>query len=255
MVVGIKFKKTGQIYNFLSNENLEKNQKVIVETEKGLQLGIVENTNLKVDNKKDLKEIVRIATLEDYETYLNNLSDAKIALTETKEIAKTLDLNMSFIDAFYTLDRKQLLFNFVSDERVDFRELVKELAAKYHTRIELHQMGVRDKSREVGGLGLCGRELCCHGHLRDLCPVNINMVKNQDIALNPTKINGVCGRLLCCFNYENEMYEEMREKMPKVGQKIEKNGKTGIVTKLNILKKKYTVKFDENTFEEVELND
>ena len=166
-----------------------------------------------------------------------------------------MNLNMNLIDATYSLDRKQLLFNFVSEERVDFRELVKELASKYHTRIELHQVGVRDKAKEIGGVGLCGRELCCHSCLRNINTVNINMVKNQDIALNPTKINGACGRLLCCFTYENDLYEDNRQKLPKIGQKIKHKGKDAEVVKLDILRLKYTLKIDENTFEEVGLND
>ena len=253
-VVGIKFKEDGKIYNFSSDFDLKKNDKVIVETERGRQLGIVANPNVNTSNK-NLKAIEKIASDKDYNQYLNNLKDAKKAVDETKKLIKKLDLNMSLIDATYSLDKKQLLFNFVSDERVDFRELVKELAFKYHTRIELHQVGVRDKAKEIGGIGLCGRVLCCHGCLKNINSVNINMVKNQDIALNPTKINGACGRLLCCFTYENDIYEENRKKLPKVGEKINYKGKTVEVAKLDILNKKCIVKIDENTFEEVIIDD
>lgn len=254
-IVGVKFKSDGKIYNFSSLEEHKVKEKVIVETERGLQLGeiceIAKNTNRDTAN---LKEIKSLATEEDYSRYLKNVRDAKKALQETKEIIKKSDLNMSLIDASYSLDRKVLLFNFVSDERVDFRDLVKELAAKYHTRIELHQVGVRDKAKEVGGIGLCGRILCCNGCLKTVNSVNINMVKNQNIALNPTKINGACGRLLCCFTYENELYEENRKKLPKVGEKKNYKGKEATVTQVDILKKSYTLKYSDNSVEEVKVD-
>lgn len=255
MVVGVKFKINGKTYNFLTEESLNIGDKVIVETERGLQLGVVENIhNDGTKNNKDLKEVKSIATEEDYNRYLKNIKDAKKALLETKELVKKLNLNMALIDASYTFDRKVLLFNFVSDERVDFRELVKELAAKYHTRIELHQVGVRDKAKEIGGLGPCGRPLCCNNHLETVNSVNINMVKNQNIALNPTKINGACGRLLCCFTYENDLYEQNRAELPKVGEKIQYNGREVTVTEIDILNKTYTVKLGENNFEKVSIS-
>ena len=254
-VVGIKFKIDGKIYNFSSEFELNKGDKVIVEKDRGEQLGIVENPDVNVINNKNLKPIKGIASENDYELYLKNIGDAKKALSDTKKLIKKMNLNMNLIDATYSLDKKQLLFNFVSDERVDFRELVKELASKYHTRIELHQVGVRDKAKKIGGVGLCGRELCCHCCLKNINTVNINMVKNQEIALNPTKINGACGRLLCCFTYENDLYEVNRQKLPKIGQKIKNKEKEGEVVKLDVLGLKYTLKIDENTFEEVGIND
>ena len=254
-IVGIKFKKDGVIYNFSSEINLKKDDKVVVETERGWQLGVVANDNIENKNFKNLKPVERIATDEDYDTFLKNIKDAEDALIETRKIIKKLNLNMTLIDASYSLDRKQLLFNFVSDERVDFRELVKILASTYHTRIELHQVGVRDKAKYTGGIGLCGRELCCSSCLNNINAVNINMVKNQGIALNPTKINGACGRLLCCFNYENETYEENRNILPKIGEKIKYKGKNCEVVELNILKKSYKVKIDDNNIEEIKVND
>ncbi len=253
-IVGVKFKTGGKVYNFSTEEEFQKGDKVKVETERGIQLGeVAEIETLTVD--KNLKEIKGKATPEDYQRYLKNLKDAEKALQDTKKLIKKLNLNMTLIDTTYSLDRKVLLFNFVSEERVDFRDLVKELAAKYHTRIELRQIGVRDKAKEIGGIGLCGRKLCCNSCLKTVNSVNINMVKNQNIALNPTKINGACGRLLCCFTYENELYEENRKVLPEVGEKIDHNGQKAVVTDINILNKEYTVKTSDNNYEKVKVDD
>ena len=254
-VVGIKFKDDGKVYNFSCEIDVEKNDKVIVETERGLQLGIINNIEEKNTKENNLKSVISKANKEDYDVYLKNLKSAEDAYNTTKEVIKKMGLNMNLIDATYSLDKKLLLFNFVSDERVDFRELVRELAARFHARIELHQVGIRDKAREIGGIGLCGRPLCCATHLRNLNTVNVSMVKNQNIALNPTKINGACGRLLCCFNYENEIYEENRSILPKIGEKVKYKGKYCEVTELDVLNKKYMIKIDDNAFEEVSLND
>ena len=254
-VVGIKFKEDGKVYNFLCEFEVKKEDKVIVETERGIQLGIVSTILEENNNKNKLKSVVRIATDEDYEVYLKNLKNASSAYNETKKIVNKLGLNMTLVDASYSLDKKQLLINFISDERVDFRELVKELASKYHTRIELHQLGIRDKAKEIGGIGFCGKVLCCASHLNNLNTVNINMVKNQNIALNPTKINGACGRLLCCFNYENDIYEENRSKLPKIGDKVKYKNEYCEVIELDVLNKKYKVKTSDNDFEEVTIDD
>lgn len=253
--VGIKFKKDGNTYNFSTDIDLKKGDKVIVETERGLQLGVVETLNPLPQKTKNLKNVERLATEDDYDLYLKNLKDSQKALSEIREEVKKMALNMNIIDATYSLDKKQLVYNFVSDERVDFRELVKVLAAKFHTRIELHQVGVRDKAKEIGGIGLCGRPLCCSSCLKNISTVNINMVKNQNIALNPTKINGACGRLLCCFNYENDIYEENRKKLPKVGEKVKHNGFLCEVVEIDVLAKKYKIKVGENSLEEVIVSD
>lgn len=252
-VIGVKFKEDGKTYNFSSENNYDKGTKVIVETEKGRQLGIVDRVESDKGNK-NLKEIISVANDEDYNKYLKNVKDAKKALIDTKELIKKFNLNMNLIDASFSLDKKVLLFNFVSEERVDFRNLVKELAAKYHTRIELHQIGVRDKAKEIGGIGLCGRLLCCNSCLNSVNSVNINMVKNQNISLNPTKINGACGRLLCCFTYENELYEANRKVLPKPGEKVDYKGSKVEVKEIDILNRKYTVKTGENSTEEVTLD-
>ena len=155
------------------------------------------------------------------------------------------------MDASFTLDRKQLTFNFVADERIDFRNLVKSIAAKYKTRIELHQLGVRDKSKEIGGIGQCGRELCCSSFLNGLETISINMAKNQNIALNPSKINGACGRLLCCLSYEDDVYTDHRKQLPKVGEVVKTEKGEGKVTNLDVLNKKYYVMIDGEKIEYV----
>lgn len=255
IIVGVKFKTASKAYDFLSEAKYKPQEKVLVETERGLELGVVEY--LSEDDShynKNLKEVKRRATAKDYEQYLKNIKDARAALSETKKLIKNMKLNMNLIDASYTFDRKVLLFNFTSDERVDFRALVKELASIYHTRIELHQVGVRDKAKYLGGIGLCGRTFCCTNHLTGVNTVNINMVKNQNIALNPTKINGGCGRLLCCFTYENSLYEENRSVLPHIGEKVTYNNKEVVVTEIDIINKTYTVKINDNTYEKVKVD-
>ena len=169
------------------------------------------------------------------------MKDAHIALANAKTIAKTLGLEMYFLGADYTFDRKQLLFNFYADERIDFRELAKKLASIYRTRIELRQVGARDKAEQIGGVGPCGRELCCSSFLTRMNSVSMNMAKNQNIALNPSKINGCCGRLLCCLTYEDEEYIKCQRGMPSVGQKVHTKYGEGIVRSIDILQRKYRV--------------
>ena len=160
---------------------------------------------------------------------------------------------MKILNASFTFDRNQLLFNFLADDRVDFRELAKKLASVYKTRIELRQIGVRDKAKEVGGIGQCGRTLCCYSFLKDMSSVSINMAKNQNLALNPTKINGACGRLMCCLAYENDFYKECRTGLPSVGDNINTSDVTGKVTDVDILKRSYKVEKDNGTVVEIKL--
>ena len=204
-IYGVNFKDNGKIYNFKSKVKCPINVTVITETEKGEQFGrvvsYIKDSNIK--NYEELKDIIRISTKTDYETYLKNLRDAESALKESREIVKELGLDMKIINATYTFDRKQLIFNFLADERVDFRELAKRLASVYRTRIELRQIGARDKAREIGGVGSCGEKICCAKFLNHIESVSMNMAKNQGLALNPAKINGLCGRLLCCLTYED----------------------------------------------------
>jgi cell fate regulator YaaT (PSP1 superfamily) len=244
-VVGICFNDKGRIYYFSPSAlSLEKDMNVIVETERGMQYGkiVISNKKVKKDNLNlPLKRIVRIATKDDDATQKNNLEDNLKALKECNKLVKKHNLNMKLIDASFTFDRKQLLFHFIADNRIDFRELAKELAAIYKTRIELRQIGVRDKAKEVGGLGPCGRLLCCSRFLYNFDTVSINMAKNQNIALNPNKINGSCGRLLCCLTYENDLYIEAKKDLPQIGQKIETANGEGQVISVDILGNSYKV--------------
>lgn len=243
-VVGVFFKPNSKVYFFnRNNVPLKDADKVIVETDRGLQLGTVLMCDIKnKESLKDLKPILRVATKSDIFTFEKNNRDALKALSKAKRISERLNLNMTIIDASFTFDRNQLLFYFLADSRVDFREMAKELASIYKTRIELRQIGVRDKAKSVSGIGQCGRELCCSCYLNDFMDsVTINMAKNQNLALNPNKINGQCGRLLCCLNYEDEVYSENRKGMPSVGEEIETENGKGRVVSIDILKRKYTV--------------
>ena len=244
-VVGISFEDNKQIYYFNPKSfELKRNITVIVETERGLQFGKVELPPFEIDEKKlvsDLKPVVRVTSKKDYMEHKKNLKEASIALSKCRELVKKLDLDMQIMDASFTFDRSQLLFRFLSDNRVDFRKLARELANCYKTRIELRQVGVRDKAKEIGGCGLCGRQLCCSRFGAGSDSVSINMAKNQNLSLNPNKINGVCGRLLCCLRYENEMYKEYKKDLPKVGDFVETEHGKGKVESVDVIKQKYTV--------------
>ncbi len=238
------FKENGKPYFFNGNElKIPNNVTVIVDTENGLQFAKVISKiesfeNIDVDN---LKNVVRISTKKDYEQYLKNTKDAKEALEKAREICASYNADMNFVDAEFNFERKQLLFKFVAPERVDFRDIAKELAKIYHTRIELRQIGARDKATLVGGLGVCGRELCCSKFLNRIDSVSISMAKDQNLALNPTKINGVCGRLLCCLSYENQCYLECSKNMPYVGKTVKTIYGDGVVKSIDILNRKYNV--------------
>ena len=244
-IVSIKFKKDGRSYYFDDNNiELNKDDYVLVDTEKGVQLGIVYSTNINKEKENinfELKKVQSKATEKEYDYYLKNLKDANIVFEETKKKIEKEKIPMRLIDAMYTFDKQQLIFNFVADDRVDFRDLVKYLAAKYKCHIELHQIGVRDKSKEIGGIGQCGRILCCKKFKDTMDGISINMAKNQNISLNPTKINGCCGRLLCCLSYEDELYTNLREELPKIGEEVMIDGKKCKVVKVDIVKKKIFV--------------
>lgn len=256
-VVGILLNEKGKTYFFSCNQlDLKKGMNVIVETEKGLQYGQVVLNPYDVSENDlgfPLKNVVRIATNEDNKQYCKNKKDANEALLKAREISSMLSLDMRIIDASYLFDRSQLLFNFLADSRVDFREFAKKLAQIYRTRIELRQIGVRDKAKEIGGIGPCGRFLCCSTFLTDFNSVSINMAKNQMLALNPSKINGVCGRLLCCLNYEDEVYTEMKKGFPRIGQPYKNDEVEGKVVSLNLLKKTITIETKNHTLVEVEV--
>lgn len=244
-VIAVNFSNSKRIYYF-SNNNLKikKNTDVIVETERGLQYA---TTITEVHKKaKDslvlpLKKIIRVATDKDKQKHKKNLEMANRALNSASNLAAKYNLKMKFIDASFTFDKNQLLFNFVADERVDFRELAKKLASIYKTRIELRQIGVRDKAKEIGGIGPCGRFLCCNTFLNDFNSVSINMAKNQYISLNPNKINGICGRLLCCLKYEDDQYTELKKNYPPIGTIVNRNNVRGKVVSHNIFKGTYNI--------------
>ena len=237
------YKGNNKLYYFKSSEKFEIDDEVIVDTDKGEQYAKIVKIvdSLKTD---DLKEILRKATKEDQDNFYINIKDAELALVKARDFAKELDLNMNIINAQYTLNRAQLLFNFYAEERIDFRELARKLAGQFRTRIELRQIGARDKAKKIGGIGICGRKLCCAKYLNKMDTISINMAKNQNIALTPSKINGCCGRLLCCLAYEDETYKENKEKLPKIGSKIEIDDKIGTVLSINVLSKKYKVTFE-----------
>lgn len=245
-VIGISFYNANRIYYFSPGKlNIKLGDNVIVETERGMQYGKAVTDILDMPKEKvflPLKDVIRIADEKDEKSNDKNTRDAQKALKYAKELVEKEKLEMKLFEASYTFDRKKLIFKFIADERVDFRELAKMLAAKYKTRIELRQIGVRDKAKEIGGLGPCGRPLCCSEFLTNFNSVSINMAKNQGIALNPTKINGSCGRLLCCLGYEDENYSYYKKKFPKIGEMVEINGTKGRVSELNVLAGNYKVK-------------
>lgn len=240
-IYSVVFRDGGKSYYFQSlGREFEKNDYVIVETEKGTQLGKI-NNQIESDDTSNYKTILRKASEEDLNNHYNNLKEASIALKRARKIAEELNLNMSIIDANFTFDRNQLLFNFIADERVDFRELAKRLANLYRTRIELRQIGARDKAKEVCGLASCGRTLCCSTFLNHMDSVTMNMAKNQNIALNPSKINGVCGRLKCCLTYEDDEYSKCHKGMPSIGEKVQTKEGVGEVISMDILNRKFKV--------------
>lgn len=257
-VYGVVYRDKGRIYYFNGkNLKIPNNVTVIVETNKGLQFAKVVQkvTETQVrELKEELKAILRISTKKDYEQYLKNCKDTEEALNHAKKISKELDLDMHFIDGNFTFDRKQLTLNFYADERVDFRELAKRLAGIYKTRIELRQIGARDKAAGIGGIGVCGRTLCCSSILSRMETVSINMAKDQNLALNPSKINGNCGRLLCCLAYEDEEYVRCGKGMPCVGDKKTCQGELGQVVSVDVLNRKYKLLVNDE-LKEVELED
>lgn len=243
--VQILLESSNKIYLFSNNNlHLSISDFVVVESEKGKQFGKVMSNVFKIEESKlvkPLKNVIRIASLSDIETRDKNKVDAASALKKAKEVVTKMNLNMNLLSASFTLDRTQLIFNFISDDRVDFRELAKNLASIYKTRIELRQIGVRDKAKEIGGIGPCGRFLCCNLFLNDFETVSINMAKNQYISLKPDKINGVCGRLLCCLNYEDDQYAEFKKEFPSIGTIVKCKNFSGKVISHNLFKRTFDI--------------
>ena len=246
--VGVRFRQAGKIYHFDPGSlELKVRDKVIVETSRGIEYGEVATIEEAHTDKsgQPLKPIIRQATDEDTARMEENRRKEKDAIRTCKELINKNNLEMKLIACEYTLDNSKMLFYFTADGRVDFRELVKDLAAVFHTRIELRQVGVRDETKILGGYGSCGRPLCCHSYLSDFAPVSIKMAKKQNLSLNTAKISGVCGRLMCCLKNEEEAYEELNRSLPSNGDFVmTPDGLKGVVSAVNILKQRVKVIVD-----------
>jgi cell fate regulator YaaT (PSP1 superfamily) len=256
-VVGVRFKKAGKIYYFAPGEiNIEAGEDVIVETARGIEFG-----NAVIGSKEvsediivlPLKSVIRKATNEDKKKYLENKERQGEAFDICNEKIQKHNLFMKLIDVEYTFDNNKIIFYFTAEGRVDFRELVKDLASIFRTRIELRQIGVRDEAKMIGGLGPCGRAMCCATHLGDFAPVSIKMAKEQNLSLNPTKISGICGRLMCCLNYEQNTYEYIRKRLPKIGAIVETmdEHKRGEVLANSVVKESVRIKVKSDDGEDV----
>ncbi|MDY6064736.1 MAG: stage 0 sporulation family protein [Finegoldia sp.] len=249
-VTGVSFRPAGKIYYFSSNGLESKlGDNVIVETSRGIDYGRVVKENFLIDEnsfKKPLKPILRMADSSDDYIYQENIRKAKDAMKLCSEKIKEHGLDMNLVDCEYTFDSSRIIFYFTSDDRVDFRELVKDLARIFKVRIELRQIGIRDQAKCVSGLGPCGQECCCKRFMRDFNPVSIKMAKDQSLSLNQSKISGMCGRLMCCLNYEQEGYEEKLRKMPRIGAIVNTEYGQGKVVSSNTLLENVVVKIEEN---------
>lgn len=247
-VIGVRFKELGKIYYFdPAGQKVSKDSKVIVETVRGLECGECAMENKEVaDNTlvKPLKSIVRVATPQDIRTLASNLEKQKRAFAVCQEKIRQFKLDMSLVEVEYTFDGSKILFFYTAPERVDFRELVKSLAAVFKVRIELRQIGVRDEAKMLGGLGICGRPFCCKEFLHDFQPVSIKMAKEQGLSLNTVKISGTCGRLMCCLKYEQESYEHLLRHTPKIGAIVETVDGKGEVVDNNLLTGMLKVRLD-----------
>ena len=250
-IVGVRFKNAGKIYYFDPVDfEIEKNIDVVVETARGLEYGKIVVGPKEIEEEKlisPLKPIIRIATEEDKAIYRENKEKAKETFEICQQKIKEHGLTMFLIDCEYTFDRNKLIFYFTAEGRIDFRELVKDLASIFKTRIELRQIGVRDEAKSSGGLGTCGRKLCCSSWLGDFQPVSIKMAKDQSLSLNPTKISGICGRLFCCLKYEHDVYVEAIEKMPVVGSVVKVENQKGKVIEINPLLEQIKIEFNDKT--------
>ena len=240
-VIGVRFRRAGKVYYFdPAGIEVKKGEHVIVETARGVEFGTVVLGCREVEDEKvvqPLKQVIRVATPEDYEINEKNREKEKTAFGICLEKIQKHGLEMKLIDAEYTFDNNKVLFYFTADGRIDFRELVKDLSSVFRTRIELRQIGVRDETKIIGGIGICGRPLCCHSYLSEFAPVSIKMAKEQNLSLNPTKISGVCGRLMCCLKNEEEAYEELNSKLPSLGDRVTTvDGLSGEVQSVSVLK-------------------
>ena len=245
-IVGVRFRNAGKVYYFdPKNYKIRPSDHVIVETARGIEYGTVVGKVREVEEEKvvqPLKPVLRIATERDNEQEAANKGKEKEAFRICQEKIRKHGLDMKLIDAEYTFDNNKVLFYFTADGRIDFRELVKDLASVFKTRIELRQIGVRDETKILGGIGICGRRLCCHTHLSEFVPVSIKMAKEQNLSLNPTKISGVCGRLMCCLKHEEETYEDLNRRLPNIGDYVTTDdGLKGEVSSVNVLRQQVKV--------------
>lgn len=263
-VIGVRFRNAGKVYYFApGNLRIKMGDHVIVETARGVEYGYVVLGVKEVERSRviqPLKSVIRIATPEDDARARSNKEKEKEAMRICQEKVKKHNLDMKLIDAEYTFDNNKVLFYFTADGRIDFRELVKDLAAIFKTRIELRQIGVRDETKIVGGIGICGRSLCCHTYLSEFAPVSIKMAKEQNLSLNPTKISGVCGRLMCCLKNEEDTYEELNSRLPGVGDYVTTaDGLKGEVSSVSVLRQLVkvivTVNNDEKEIREYKVED
>ena len=255
-IVGVRFRTAGKVYYFDPVDfEIKKGDHVIVETARGVEYGTVVGEPREVNDKEiqqPLKPVLRIASDRDDEQEKKNKEKEKEAFTICLEKIRKHNLEMKLIDAEYTFDNNKVLFYFTADGRIDFRELVKDLASVFKTRIELRQIGVRDETKIRGGIGICGRPLCCHTHQSDFIPVSIKMAKEQNLSLNPTKISGVCGRLMCCLKYEEDTYEELNRKLPGIGDYVTtSDGLKGEVVGVNVLRQIVRVVVEEGDEKEI----
>ena len=245
-VIGVRFRQAGKIYNFSPADfQVKVGDHVIVETARGIEYGsVVQEIREVADDKviMPLKSVIRIATEEDDKKAIENNEKEKKAFKICKEKIAKHGLEMKLIETEYTFDNNKVLFYFTADGRIDFRELVKDLASVFKTRIELRQVGVRDETKMLGGVGICGRPLCCNTYLSEFIPVSIKMAKEQSLSLNPTKISGICGRLMCCLKNEQEAYEELNSNLPDIGEKVKTfDGFKGEVVSVNVLRQKVKI--------------
>ena len=249
-IIGVRFKSVGKIYYFDPNKtDIDKGKYVIVETARGVECGEVVVTNKMVDDKEiasPLKPVIRIATDSDFKIVEKNKAKEKDAFKICQEKIAKHNLNMNLVDVECTFDNNKLLFYFTSENRIDFRELVKDLATIFKTRIELRQIGVRDEAKMLGGLGICGRPFCCKTFLGEFQPVSIKMAKEQNLSLNPAKISGACGRLMCCLKYEQAAYEDLLKTTPKVGAYVTCPDGKGYVDEVNLLTSVIKIKLEKD---------
>lgn len=256
-VIGVRFRTAGKIYFFSPGGlELKAGDKVIVETARGVEFGSVVTGIKEVPDdqiSQPLKPVIRIATQDDVRREAKNREKEKEAFKICQEKIRKHGLEMKLIDAEYTFDNNKVLFYFTADGRIDFRQLVKDLAAIFKTRIELRQIGVRDETKILGGIGICGRSLCCHTYLSEFAPVSIKMAKEQNLSLNQTKISGVCGRLMCCLKNEQETYEELNKKLPGIGDTVTlPDGIQGTVQNVNVLRQRVKVVVEVNDEKEIQ---